>query len=72
MEYLELWVTRSGVKPMNKNVKVITNMKPPNPQIEVRKFIGVVNYYHVMWQRQSHTLAPLTKIMFNKKEILMD
>ena len=29
MEYLGFWVTRDGVKPINRKIKVITNMKPP-------------------------------------------
>ena len=37
-------------------------MKSPTTQKELRKFIGVVNYYCNMWPRWSHTLAPLTKL----------
>ena len=29
MEYLGFWVTRDGVKPVNKNIEAITNTKPP-------------------------------------------
>ena len=32
MEYLGLWVTRNGVKPINKKIEAITNMKPPTSQ----------------------------------------
>ena len=28
MEYLGFWVTRDGVKPTNKNIEAITNIKP--------------------------------------------
>ena len=35
MEYLGFWVTRDDVKPTNRKVESITNMKPPNPQKEV-------------------------------------
>ena len=45
MEYLYLWVTRDGVKPTNRNIQAVSNKKPPTPRKEVRKFIGVVNYY---------------------------
>ena len=41
-------------------------MKPPNSQKEVRKFIGSVNYYRGMWERRSHMLSPLTKIISSK------
>ena len=60
MEYLGLWVTRNGVKPINRKIEAITNMKPPTSQREAWKFIGVVNYYRDMWPRRSHALAPLT------------
>ena len=29
MEYLVLWVTRDGVKPINIKIEAITNMAPP-------------------------------------------
>ena len=28
MEYLDLWVTHDGVKPINKRLETLTNMKP--------------------------------------------
>ena len=30
MEYLSFWVTRDGVKPINRKIEAITNMKPNN------------------------------------------
>ena len=29
MEYLGLWLTRDGIKPINKKIEAITNMNPP-------------------------------------------
>ena len=29
MEYLGFWVTRDGVKPINRKIEAITNMAPP-------------------------------------------
>ena len=31
MEYLDFWVTRDGVKPINRKIESITNMEPPTP-----------------------------------------
>ena len=45
-------------------------MKPPTSKKEVRKFIGVVNYYRDMWPRQSHMLAPLTILTFIKRKLM--
>ena len=42
-------------------------MKPPTSREEVRKFIGVVNYYRGMWKRRSYMLAPLPRIPSNKR-----
>ena len=60
MEYLGLWVTRNGVKPINRKIESITKMKPPISWKEVRKFIGVKTYYRNMWSKRSHMLAFLT------------
>ena len=70
MEYLGFQVTRDGVKPINKNIKAMANTNPPTSQKEVKTFIGVVNYYHDIWPRRSHTLGPLTKIVSNKRKFV--
>ena len=48
MEYLGLWVTRDGVKPIYIKIEAITNMVPYTSRGEVQKFIGVINYYRNM------------------------
>ena len=60
------WVTRDGVKPTDKIIEVIKNIKSPTSQKEVLQFIGVVDYYCNIWERCSHTPAPLTKITPSK------
>ena len=42
MEYLCLWVTRYGVKPVKNKIEAITNIKTPTSLKEVREFIVVV------------------------------
>ena len=37
-------------------------MRPLTSQKEVRKFMGVVNYYRGMWPRRTHMSALLTKL----------
>ena len=34
----------------------------PKTKKELRGFIGLINYYHDMWIRRSHVLAPLAKL----------
>ena len=62
MEYLGYWITRDGIQPTANKVHAITNIAPPKSQKELRRFIGMVNYYRDMWIRRSHVLAPLASL----------
>ena len=42
-------------------------MKTPTSRKEVRKFIGVINYYRYMCPSWLHTLAPLTRLTYITK-----
>jgi hypothetical protein len=66
LEYLGYWITRDGVMPLNKKVEAINNLAPPTNSTEVRKFIGLVNYYRDMWKQRSEILSPLTKLTSTK------
>ena len=68
MEYIGVWVTRDGVKPIFRNIGAITNMNPPTSQKQVRQFIGVVNYCRDICSRSSHALDNLTKQISNKRK----
>ena len=62
MEYLGYWVTRNGIQPVSKKVQAIMNLETPKTKRQVRRLIGMVNYYRDMWHHRSHILAPLTKL----------
>ena len=66
MEYLGLWVTRIGIQRINDKIEAIVNMMPPKNQKQLRSFIGLVDYYRDMWDKQSHLLQPLTALTSNK------
>ena len=68
MEYLGFRVTHDDIKPINRKIEAITNMKPPTSRKEVRNFIGVINHYRNMCPRRSHTLAPLTRLTSIKRK----
>jgi len=47
---------------MANKVTAIKNMDRPKTRKELRRFIGMVNYYRDMWCRRSNLLAPLTSL----------
>lgn len=62
LEYLGYWITREGIQPVAKKVEAIQAIAEPKNKRELRKFIGIVNYYRDMWIRRSHVLAPLARL----------
>jgi hypothetical protein len=67
IEYLGFLLTRNGIKPVTKKVEAILNSKqPPKSAKEVRRFIGMINFYRDMWKHRSTLLAPLTELTSNK------
>ena len=62
LEYLGYWITREGIKPVDKKVQAVLRIAEPKNRKELRSFIGVVNYYRDMWIRRSHILAPLAQL----------
>ena len=48
LEYLGYWISREGIKPLSKKVEAITNLAPPKNCRQVRRFIGLVNYYRYL------------------------
>ena len=66
IEYLGYQISRQGIQPQPKKVEAIQKLKPPKNVRQLRHFLGMVNYYRDMWQRRSHVLAPLTKLVGKK------
>jgi Reverse transcriptase (RNA-dependent DNA polymerase) len=45
LEYLGYWITRKELKPTTHKVKAIMAIDSPQNKKQLRRFIGMVNYY---------------------------
>jgi hypothetical protein len=48
------------MRPSQNKVEAILQIKPPTTRKQLRRFIGMENYYRDMWPLRSHLLAPLS------------
>ena len=62
LEYLGYWVTTDSITPVPKKIAALQALEPPKTVRQVRKFIGMVNFYRDMWIRRSEVLTPLTAL----------
>ena len=67
IEYLGYIISQDGIKPQPKKVKAILDIERPTTTTELRRLVGMVNYYRDMWKGRSHVLGPLTELASGKK-----
>ncbi len=70
IDYLGYWITRRGIQPQPKKVEAIIRLTPPTTKRQLRRFLGMINYYRDMWRRRSHILAPLTAMCSAKAKFV--
>ncbi len=63
LEYLGYILTRDGIKPQSDKVQAIHVIQPPKEVKQLRHFLGMVQYYRDLWERQSDMLAPPTSLV---------
>ena len=62
-EYLGYILTRDAIKPQPNKVQAMLALAPPRNVKELRRFLGMVQYYRDLWARRSDMLAPLTSLV---------
>ncbi len=62
-EYLGYILTREEIKPQSNKVQAMLALAPPQNVKELRRFLGMVQYYRDLWARRSNMLAPLTSLV---------
>ncbi len=60
IEYLGCLLTRDGIKPQSNKLQAILAITLCTGVRQLRHFLGMVQYYHDLWARQSNMHAPLT------------
>ena len=60
---LRVILTRDGIKPQPNKVQAMLALAPPRNVKELRRFLGMVQYYRDLWARRSDMLAPLTSLV---------
>eukprot|EP00970_Alexandrium_tamarense_P007288 scaffold1320_cov130-Alexandrium_tamarense.AAC.2 len=63
IEYLGYILSRAGIKPQPEKVQAILAINPPKNVKDLRKFLGIVQYYRDLWEKRSEMLAPLTDLV---------
>lgn len=63
VEYLGYILCRHGIKPQPQKIQAITALLPPKNVKQLRRFLGMVQYYRDLWQKRSHILTPLTNLV---------
>ena len=61
-DYFGYHVTRDRVMPIPKKFEAIQALVVPKTCKQFRQFIGMINFYHEMWQKRSELLGPLTAL----------
>ena len=62
-EYLGYILTRDGIKPQSNKIQAILALKSPTNVKELRRFLGMVQYYRDLWEKHSEMLAPLSDLV---------
>ena len=62
IEYLGYVLSKDGIKPQEKKIEALLNIKEPTNKKQLRRFIGMIIYYKEMFSQRAHIMKPLTSL----------
>jgi len=68
VEYLGYKITKNEISPLEKRVTAVIKFKKPNNTTELRRYLGMINFYHRFIHNAATILAPLYKHLIGKKK----
>lgn len=68
VEYLGYKVSKEGIKPLDDRVKVISDLKRPETIHQMRKFLGMMNFYRNCIPAAASMQAPLNKCLIGARK----
>ena len=72
LDFLGHHVSAAGIAPLPSKVEAITNFPTPETERQLRKFIGMVTFYHRFLQRAADHLQPLYRLLTLKSTSRQD
>lgn len=68
VEYLRYTVNRKGIRPTTDRIKAVNNFKKPDNISELRRYLGIINFYHRFIKDAAAVLVPLNKYLVGAKK----
>ena len=59
-EYLGLWVSKNGTRPLSSKLYVIKAIEYPTKVRDICRFFRIFKYYRGMWRKRAHIIPPPT------------
>lgn len=63
IDYLGYHLSREGIAPQTSKVNAILALKPPKNVKDLRRCLGIIQYYRDLWASRTQLLAPLTDLV---------
>ena len=62
VEYLGYQLTTDGIRPQPKKIEAMERVLSPQNSKQLKRFLGMINFYRDVFKRRSHILTPLNEL----------